>query len=653
MDKRLTSRRPTTRRDPLIVKNNSVRGVAGQRHHLGLFAAAIVVFGGIVLSLGLLITGGRSADSETSVPTEIATNAVQSVNEAQLDKPIISPLSRNSADTAVKTTSHSSNQADVATPKQSPERVAVQELLRAGEFHNAFEVALNLSDARQSTTLSHYVLAAQLSEKEFEFAPQRATSRKPVSPRKNAGGSGADFDSLIELITTTVSPDTWEEVGGPGTVSSYETGVRVDPRGQLAKVSELDESGKLQDLSAKLKRAGGNADVNGPSSLRLVSLPRLERAVARKMAEGSSPEEAMLHLAGLTAVRHIFVFPEEGDVVVAGLAEGWKIDEEGCAVGRESGQPMLRLDDLVTMLRTFAPSSRGNFGCSINPREQNLKRVKEFVEASQAAGPLAAGQRRRWLRELRDRMGLQDIEVYGVPRNTHVAQVIVDADYRMKLVGIGKLDGGPDIPDIFKLMRRHQLKDGLPLQALRWWLTMKYDRIAHSPERDAFELCGSSVLVQSENQFVTAQGKHLSTGKTEQTNRLFAQNFTDHYAELASREKVFAELQDVFDLAMMAAICHNERLFGRAEWDLGVFAPGGRYQVAEVETPETIESVMNHRLYGRREIVVQVAGGVVGNVRSLLGNETLRSADDALSGIRDDNRLPKSSRDRWWWDAAP
>ncbi len=34
---------------------------------------------------------------------------------------------------------------------------------------------------------------------------------------------GPDYDSLIELMTTTVSPDTWDENGGPATIAEFDT----------------------------------------------------------------------------------------------------------------------------------------------------------------------------------------------------------------------------------------------------------------------------------------------------------------------------------------------------------------------------------------------------------------------------------------------
>ena len=41
----------------------------------------------------------------------------------------------------------------------------------------------------------------------------------------NAGGAAqADFDTLIELITATIAPDSWEDVGGTGTLQGFPVG---------------------------------------------------------------------------------------------------------------------------------------------------------------------------------------------------------------------------------------------------------------------------------------------------------------------------------------------------------------------------------------------------------------------------------------------
>ncbi len=39
----------------------------------------------------------------------------------------------------------------------------------------------------------------------------------------------------MDLISTTVSPTTWDEVGGPGSMREYRTGVYVDAEGVVRK----------------------------------------------------------------------------------------------------------------------------------------------------------------------------------------------------------------------------------------------------------------------------------------------------------------------------------------------------------------------------------------------------------------------------------
>ncbi len=43
-----------------------------------------------------------------------------------------------------------------------------------------------------------------------------------VGPFGYYNGSSADFGSLIQIITSTIEPESWDEVGGPGSIDSYE-----------------------------------------------------------------------------------------------------------------------------------------------------------------------------------------------------------------------------------------------------------------------------------------------------------------------------------------------------------------------------------------------------------------------------------------------
>lgn len=545
-----------------------------------------------------------------------------------------------------------------AEPTKS-DKSLLAERLATGEFGPAIDAASAVADATEKAKQLQQIAGAQRQAKEFRGAAETARRIPEARQRsregaevardnaRNGGGSMADFNSLMNLVRDTVQPDTWDDNGGPGSMTPYQTGVRVDPNGLVRRLSREEQTGTLETLSRRSRSADLNDDLARATSLRLVSLKRIERAVSECVSTGRPVPETLRHLAGLTGVQFVFAHPEENDIVIAGPAEPWRYDDLGRAVGRDSGKPLLELDDLVVVLRSFAPGGDGVFGCSINTRDANLKAVKEFVETSNQR-PLGPGQLGGWLKELQSRLGLQDVVVNGVPANTHVAQVLVEADYKMKLIGVDKLDGGPGIPSYFTLLRKSNQMRGAPMEALRWWLTMKCDAIAHSPDRLSFEFQGSSVLVQSENQFVNAQGQHVPTGVAEPINRQFAENFTREYSKLSEREPVFADLRNIFDMALVAAVCQQEHLYERSGWNQGVFAANGAYRPAEVYAPSTIESVINHKVYGGKDIVVQVAGGVQVDHREMARDKALEQESAKLNGLVRHDKLPEG---RWWWDS--
>jgi len=71
------------------------------------------------------------------------------------------------------------------------------------------------------------------------------------------GGTMADFDSLIELITTTVAPESWDDVGGPGSIAPFETNLSIVVS-QTQDVHEdivdlLEQLRRLQDLQVTIE----------------------------------------------------------------------------------------------------------------------------------------------------------------------------------------------------------------------------------------------------------------------------------------------------------------------------------------------------------------------------------------------------------------
>lgn len=581
----------------------------------------------------------------------------------QIQAPQESPLVLEEQETVV-VAPEIKTEAIVKTPQTTPEE-QVAAHLEAGEFGQAIETAETVANLNQRTQLLRMVVQAQLKSGDFVAAlgtinriPLEDERTKAMGERTQAmsmaGGSQlADFTQLIDLIQSQTSGG-WEDDGsGEGSIRQFDSGVRVDPNGLLHHISKQELNGRLAALGMKARQADLNQNVAQNSQLRLISLTRLEKEVQQLIEEGRSPVETMKMLAGLTKVDYVFVYPEENEIVIAGPAEAWIYNAQGMAVGVESGRPVLQLDDLITVLRTFSNQGENIFGCSFDPRAEGLASVKEFVAQSNARGPLRAGAGvRSWTRQLKEKLGVQDITLYGVPDTSRVARVLIEADYRMKLIGIGKMDAGDNIPSYFDLLAKQDSKSAQNLEALRWWLTMKYDSVLHNAERTAYQVVGSSVLCQSENQIVTNEGERLQTGQAEKLNREFAANFTRHYQELAQQDLVYADLQNIFDLALVAALMRNEQLADRAGWEMTAFAANGVYHPAEFEPAHTVETVVNHRVFNGKDVVVQVAGGVRVDTGSVVKNQNNLKVSQEVGAVSTQSKAPALPVGRWWWDLA-
>src|SRR5262249_27628702 len=144
------------------------------------------------------------------------------------------------------------------------------------------------------------------------------------------------------------------------------------------------------------------------------------------------------------------------------------------------------------------------FGCSITPQAESLARTKTFLEEYSRA-PLPPGQRDAWLTKVKNTLGHQDIECFGINPHTRAAHVLVEADYRMKLVGIGLEESVPGVRNYLASIPKDKTPPSLGV--LRWWFTLKYDAVAANPLRNAFELRGQGVQVLSENEMLTATGQ--------------------------------------------------------------------------------------------------------------------------------------------------
>ena len=291
----------------------------------------------------------------------------------------------------------------------------------------------------------------------------------------------ADFDSLIDLITTTISPESWDDVGGPGSIGEFAGGVYVDPAGLLKKFAAGDRPLARRGPPRRGRACSRPAIRARSAVLRKVSLTRLEREVQLLHALGREPDEAMQTLAGLQRIKYVLFYPETGDIVLAGPAGDWR---------RDARRPR------SSMRKRAAPSSISTTWSSMLRNAHERRSAVRLLDHADAQGDLAAaqavndkwsakslrpGQRDKWLGELRAAVGQQDIEVYGIDPRTRAARVIVEADYRMKLVGMGLEEGTLGVTSYLDSIELAKGEAPPPMSVLRWWFTLNYDALSGTP----------------------------------------------------------------------------------------------------------------------------------------------------------------------------
>jgi hypothetical protein len=434
--------------------------------------------------------------------------------------------------------------------------------------------------------------------------------------------------------------------GSTGAGVSGANGVMVDAEGVLRLQHFPDPQGMLVKKRIAEARAHLNPQVAKASKLRKVSLNRLEAAVRGQLEKGQAPSEEMQFLAGLTRVRYVFYYPETKDIVLAGPSEGWVADASNRVCGIESGRPVLQLQDLVVALRAFAPGERPApvILCSIDPTPEGLSRMQQFL---QSLGSHATPDDTEMIvNGLRTNLGMQNIRIGGVAPNTHFAQVLLECDYRMKLIGIGLEK--PPVRMVSYVDRATPSSSRKALQ--RWYFIPDYNSVRVAVDNLGMELVGDIVKLVSEDQIVNPDGTRSVTGKGNKASDLFTKTFTLKYAELASRLPVFAEMRNVIDLSIAAAFIHQQGFYAQSGWQAATFNSEQALAVETYNTPLQVETVCTAIWKGNR-LWTPVGGGVTIQPRQALQTQNLlRDEDGKVSQIRESVSLKEIPADRWWWD---
>jgi len=426
-----------------------------------------------------------------------------------------------------------------------------------------------------------------------------------------------------------------------GIIGNLPAGVVISPDGVLRVKQSPDPNGQLTKTRIAQARArlGNVAKV---SELRKVSLNRLEAALAAQLAAGKEPTDEMKYLAGLTRAQYVFYYPDSKDIVLAGPAEGFFLDPSGRVLGMNSGRAVLELQDLVAALRAFPPEGKQAhvISVSIDPTQEGLARMAAWLKSIRP-GP---GDAARIVAGLKENLGLQNVTVEGISPRTHFAQVMVEADYRMKLIGIGI-----EPPPVKMATYIDKATQNESLQ--RWFFTPNYDCVRVAEDSLAMELVGQGVKLIGESELVAADGARRTTGGNQsRASKAYCDAFTANYPQIAARNAVYAQLRNLIDLSIAAAFIQKQDYYGQATWKLETFGDERKFAVETFEAPKTVETACTAVWKGNR-LMTPVGGGVQIQPLEAMATSNLLSDDKgAVKQAKAKTTLSGLANGQWWWD---
>ena len=380
-------------------------------------------------------------------------------------------------------------------------------------------------------------------------------------------------------------------------------GFSIDAQGAFQAAAEEEVASMSQTVRSLLAEVPESLDQSSP--MRKVSLKRLSALLADCAANNTEVPDAALYLGGLTGIDYVVAVPEENDIYLAGPAEGWTVNDAGLVVGKDSGKPVLLLEDLLTVLRAWNTDRPEVISCSIDPSQEAIVRMKNLMMTADPAAHEQAG---------REAMGYMNVTFTGIPTDSRMAQVLAAADYKMKTLSLGFEDSPlKKFPSYFSMLKR-----GSGSYGQRFWIAPEYATLKRDSQSLAWNLSATTVKTMTEREYFKADGSRERSGQKDANATKWADMMTKRYGELAEAVPVFAEAKNCMDIALVVGLVFMENLQNRAGCDISALTS---VALPSVEAPSKVPSDALCRVINDRNMV-SVVGGISINPFEAIENNT-------------------------------
>ncbi len=482
------------------------------------------------------------------------------------------------------------------------------------------------------------------------------------------GGSMADFGSLMNLVQTTVEPDSWEALGGVGTMAPYPQGVIVDPSGLLREIDTQHVSPDDHEaaIAALLTQPPADGDVasdeddwRAPARIRCVSVRRMMQALAGRALQQQTlvrstdgaalPDstradaslEAFRSMAGLSRV--VVVMVTHDDLILAGPVAGFD-DVDGWLLDRKSGLPPISLVSLATGVK--AARSRTPYGCTIDPTTEGLQAAATLGQQIVAGGiPMS-----RAADQLAAALGRQNISVFGMTASNEVAYTMVEADRHMKRLALGIEPLPARVRNYLQMVS--STGDGTPptdLLLRLWFTTRALDVRASEVDGDRIvQLAGTPIRLSGENeraQLDGARGNHV----VDPASLAFVDHFNQNWGSIRAKYPIYGALESVYMATAISELWKRTAMNSDHETLQRAVMYFAAEQAPTLLPPRQVDSIaVLHRYQrGRKKHQVLMASGGV----EITSGDLVPLKIGDYPGLRSFAKIRDGRpADRWWWN---
>ncbi len=271
--------------------------------------------------------------------------------------------------------------------------------------------------------------------------------------------------------------------------------------------------------------------------------------------------------------------------------------------------------------------------------------MQQFL--NQIGGRALPGDTRRIVEGLQKSLGLQVVTISGISANTHFANVMVEADYRMKLIGIG-LERPP--VRITSYVDRASPSSVARNALQRWYFVPDYESVRVTDDGMAVELVGEGVKLISADEMVRADGTRQASGRVDGASQQFVDSFTRRYDQLAHKVPVYAQLRNLIDMLVASAYIQQQDFYGQAGWSMELF---GNEKIVPVEVyaaAKQVDTAVN-AIWKGNVLMTPIGGGVhIDALQAISAEHIQPDAEGAVAAARERVEVKNLTAGQWWWD---